>query len=54
MQELYDPTTVDKLLKLAEMQKNTGNYILSERTMAKAKEMIKINKDYQEQQQGNK
>ena len=54
MQELYDPTTVDKLLKLSEIQRNKGNYILSERTMAKAKEMIKINKDYQEQQQGNK
>jgi len=54
MQELYDPTTVDKLLKLSEIQKNKGQYLDSEKTMNRAKYMIKINKEYQEQQQGNK
>ena len=54
MQELYDPTTVDKLLKLSEIQRNKGQYLDSEKTMNRAKYMIKINKEYQEQQQGNK
>ena len=54
MQEHYDPSTVEKLLRLSEIQQNKGDYIKAEQTKNRANEMMKINKEYNEQQQGNK
>ncbi len=49
MQEMYSEETVDKLLKLARISRNTGDYIQAEKAQNRAEFMIKINKEYKEQ-----